>query len=94
MKDNNLIKTIIPQKGTMRASLKTKNSYVEFGDHPVAQSIQDLGISKKPFMQSYYVERAGILPSGTVVEENVKSFDGYKGSTRKAKHTVVYKRDA
>lgn len=76
VKNEELIKTIIPQTGIKRVSVFTKGSFVKFGNHPVAESIKQLGISKKPFMSVYYTERSGILPSGTVVEKNEKAPEG------------------
>lgn len=90
VKDNRLIRTVIPQKGVMRASLKTKGSFVKFGPHAMARSIQALDISERPFMASYYTERAAILPSGSVIEEKVRPFEGYRGKDRKAKHVTHY----
>jgi hypothetical protein len=90
VKDRKLIRTVIPQKGTMRMSLSTKGSFVRFGPHPMAKSIQALDISEKPFMANYYTERGAILPSGTVIEENVRPFEGYIGKDRKAKHVTFY----
>ena len=90
VKDKKLIRTVIPQKGVMRVSLATKGSFVKFGPHAMARSIRALDISDKPFMASFYTERAAILPSGAVVEENVRPFEGYIGKDRKAKHTTFY----
>lgn len=90
VKDNNLIKTVIPHKGVKRMSLNTRGSFLKLGDHPMAQSVKDLGISSKPFMAAYYAERAAILPEGKVIEENVSPFEGYIGKNRDAKHTVHY----
>ncbi|HOD13162.1 MAG TPA: acetoacetate decarboxylase family protein [Spirochaetota bacterium] len=90
VRDRKLIRTVIPQKGTMRMSLSMKGSFVNFGKHPMAKSIQALDISEKPFMANYYTERGAILPSGTVIEENVRPFEGYPGKDRKAKHVTLY----
>lgn len=90
VKNEELIKTVIPQTGIKRVSIFTKGSFVKFGDHPVAESIKQLGISKKPFMSVYYTERSGILPSGTVVEKNVKPFEGHIGESREAVHSCQY----
>lgn len=87
---NKLIRTVIPMKGVMRMSFRTKGSSLTLGDHPVAQSIKKLDISEKPFLATYYTERAAILPSGEVIEENVREFEGYRGSDRKGIHTVHY----
>lgn len=88
--DNNLIKTVIPQKGIKRAALHTKGSFLKIGDHPVAESVKALGLSRKPFMSVYYPERSAILPLGNIIETDVASFDGYIGETREAKHSIEY----
>ncbi len=90
VKERKLIRTVIPQKGMMRVSLATKGSFVKFGTHAMARSIQALDISERPFMASFYTERAAILPSGTVIEENVRPFEGFRGRDRKAKHVTHY----
>ena len=90
VKNNQLIKTVIPQKSVKRVSLRPKGSFLKLGDHEVAKSISDLGISSKPFMSIYFNERSGILPKGEVIESGVQSFDGYTGTTREAQHIVNY----
>lgn len=88
--DNNLIQTIIPQKGIKRVAIQTKGSFIKLGSHPVAESVKALGLSRKPFMSAYFPERSTILPLGNIIEPNVFSFDGYRGKTREAKHTIEY----
>ena len=56
----------------------------------MAKSITALDISDRPFMSFYYPERAAILPSGEIIDSNVKAFDGYRGETRSAEHTIDY----
>jgi len=90
VKDNQLIKTIIQQKGVKRISLRTDGCYIEFGNHPMADSIQNLDISKAPFMSAYYPERYAILPRGEIIESNIQTFEGYKGMDRDAKHIINY----
>jgi len=90
VKENKLIKTIIPQKGMRRFSINPKDSYVRLGNHPMAQSIKELDISEKPFLSFYYPERSAILPSGKVIDSNVKAFEGYMGKNRAAQHTIDY----
>jgi len=90
VKENKLIKTVVPQKGIRRIALNPKNSYVKFGDHPMAESIKALDISDRPFMSFYFPERAAILPSGEIIDSNVKTFEGYMGETRIAEHTIDY----
>ncbi len=90
VKENRLIRTVIPQKGVMRVSLATRGSFVKFGTHAMARSIQALDLAERPFMASFYTERAAILPSGAVIEEKVRPFEGYRGRDRKAKHVTRY----
>ena len=90
VKNQQLIKTVIKQCGRKRMSFNTKGAYLKFGNHPVAESIQDLGISSKPFLSFYYTERSSILPSGEVVEKNVRPLEGYIGETRAAMHETLY----
>ncbi|MCP4552668.1 MAG: acetoacetate decarboxylase family protein [Bacteroidetes bacterium] len=90
VKNQQLIKTIIKQHGIKRISLNTKDSYINFGEHPVAESIKNLDISKKPFMSFYYTERSGVLPSGEIVEKGVRPFEGYIGDTMEAIHETFY----
>jgi len=90
VKNHQLIKTIIPQKGTKRFCLKPNDSFITWGNHPMAESIKQLDISEYPFMSIYYPERAAILPSGEIIETNVQKFDGYMGKDRIATHTFSY----
>ncbi len=93
VKDQQLIKTVVKQNGIKRMSLNTKGAYVNFGHHPVAESIKELDISKEPFMSFYYTERSGVLPSGEIVEKGVRPFEGYIGETREAIHDTFYTDD-
>jgi len=90
VKDGNLVKTVIPQTAIKRVSLMPGGSSLELGDHPVAESIRSLGISSRPFMSVYYPERAGILPSGTVIEKGVRPLEGHLGEDREAVHKIAY----
>jgi hypothetical protein len=88
--DNNLIKTIVPQKGIKRVAIQTKGSFLKLGNHPIAESVKSLGLSRKPFMSVYFPEHSVILPLGSIIEKNVSPFNGYEGKTREAKHTIEY----
>ncbi|MDJ0720600.1 MAG: acetoacetate decarboxylase family protein [Desulfobacterales bacterium] len=88
--NNNLIKTIIPQRCVKRMAIQTRGSCLKLGNHPVAESIRALGISRRPFMTAYYPERSVILPLGNIIETDVSPFDGYIGKNREAKHTIEY----
>ena len=90
VKDNQLIKTVIKQNGIKRMSINTKGAYVKFGNHPVAESIKTLGIAPTPFLSFYYTERSAILPSGEVVEKNVRPFEGHIGEASEAIHETLY----
>ncbi len=90
VKDNNLIQTIIPQKSSFRLALAPDGSSLELGDHPAASTIANLGLGRKPLISRYYIERSGILPEGSVIEEDVRPLDGYIGEDRIGRHTVSY----
>jgi hypothetical protein len=91
VKDRKLIQTTIPQVGTARNSFFPDGSFLDLGDHEIAGPLKDLGLSKKPLMSRYYLERSGILPAGKVIEENVREMDGYRGTDRKGEHAVIYR---
>ena len=88
--NGDLVKTVIPQIACKRMSFMTSGSYLKLGNHPVAESIRDLGLSAQPIMSIYYPERAAILPSGTIIEKGVRPMEGYLGKDRKADHIVAY----
>lgn len=90
VKEGNLLKTTIPQRGTCRFAIKPKGSSLQLGDHPVSESIRALGLSEEPFISRYYLERSGILPAGRVIERGVRPLDGYMNKKRRGKHTVAY----
>ncbi len=90
VKDKKLIQTTIPQVGTARNSLFPEGSFLELGDHEIMGPIKELGLSKKPLLSRYYLERSAILPAGKVVEENVREMEGYRGTDRVGEHTVIY----
>ena len=71
-------------------ALRSPGSFLELGDHVMADSIRGLGLSKRPLMTRYYVERGAILPLGEVVEEGVRPLEGYYGKDREGEHTVDY----
>ena len=88
--NRNLIMTTIPQKGTYRMRFSSKGSFLKLGDHEVSKSIRELGLSDKPIITRYYVERSGILPAGQVIEKDVAPLDGYFGKDREGKHETFY----
>ncbi len=90
VRDGELIRTVIPQTGTMRNALWPTDSYLELGDHEVAGAIRELDVAPKPFMTRYYIERSGILPSGKVVARDVRPLEGYRGSDGVGEHVVTY----
>ncbi len=91
VKDKKLIQTTIPQVGTARNSLFPEGSFLDLGDHEIMGPIKELGLSAKPFMSRYYLERSGILPEGKVIEDNVRELSGYRGTDRHGEHTVIYR---
>jgi hypothetical protein len=88
--DGRLIRTTIPHRAVFRTALRAKGSFLELGDHVMARSVRELGLSKKPLLTRYYVERGAILPAGEVVEEGVRPLEGYYGTDREGEHTVDY----
>jgi len=88
VKEGALIRTVIPQRATKRISLFTGGCDLVLGEHPVARSIRALKLS--PLMSVYYPERPAILPSGKVIERDVRPLEGYSGSDRTAVHHVSY----
>jgi hypothetical protein len=90
VKEGNLLKTTMPQRCTTRSAIRPKDSFLELGDHPVSESIRALGISERPFMSRYFLERSLVLPAGQTIERGVRPLEGYTNKKRKGKHTVVY----
>jgi len=90
VRDGDLIRTVIPQVGTVRNALWPLDSSLELGDHEVAASIRALDLSPHPFMTRYYLERSGILPAGQVVERDVRPLEGFGGSDGVGEHVVTY----
>lgn len=93
VKKGQLIRTVIKQRGIKRLAILPGGSHVRWGDHPMARSVIDLGISSRPFMSIYYPERAGILPPGEVVENGVRPFEGYRGEEREGELDIDYTDD-
>lgn len=90
VKEGNLLKTTIPQRCTTRSAIKPRDSFLQLGDHPVSETIHALGLSQRPFMSRYYLERSGILPAGRIIQRGVKPLEGYTNKRRKGNHSVVY----
>lgn len=90
VKQGDLIRTRIPQRGIYRMSLNPKGSFLELGNHRAANTIKQLGISKHPVQSRYFLERSGILPEGEVVESSVRPLEGLRGTDYQGTHTVVY----
>ncbi len=89
VKDGQLIETVIPQCGVRCDGLGAGSS-LQLGDHPVAESIRELGLSARPFMSRYYLQRSAILPAGKVIEQGVRPLEGYSGMDRKGELSVGY----
>ncbi len=90
VKERQLIKTVVKQQGIKRMALNPKGAYLKLGDHPVSGTIKALDISEKPFMSFYYTDRSGVLPSGEVVEKDVRPFDPFPGKDREAVFETLY----
>jgi hypothetical protein len=85
-----LIRTWIPHRGTYRASVWPRGSFMTLGDHPMAQTLKEMNLSARPIMSRYYLERWAVLPLGAGVAEGVRPWDGYRGEERNGRHEVRY----
>ncbi|MCC6751643.1 MAG: acetoacetate decarboxylase family protein [Deltaproteobacteria bacterium] len=90
VKGRELVRTIIPARGTARLNLGARGCSLRLGEHPVAESIRALGLGARPVFARYYVERAAILPVGEVVDGDVAPHEGYRGRERQGVHDTVY----
>lgn len=90
VRDGKLLKTTIAQVGMARSALRPRGSLLRLGNHPMALSIQELGISDRPLLSRYFPERAAILPAGEVVEECVSPLSGHLGCNRQGEHRTSY----
>ncbi|HDH97073.1 MAG TPA: hypothetical protein ENF73_05040 [Proteobacteria bacterium] len=93
VKDGDLIKTTVQQRAIFRVSFKPRGSFLELGDHEVADSLRDLGISTKPIQSRYALQRFGILPEGEVIESGVRPLEGYRGQDREGSLEVAFTED-
>ncbi len=82
MPSDRLHPAALPQKGAFRAALRPSGSFLELGDHAVADSIRELGVGTAPLLTRCYVDRAAILPTGRVVEELARPVEGCYGTDR------------
>jgi hypothetical protein len=90
VRGGDLLRTTIPQRGTVRNAVLPGGSSLSLGTHQVAREIGALDLAPRPFMSRYYVERAGMLPAGIVVEQQVRPRDGYRGAEGESAHRVRY----
>lgn len=90
VRDGELIRCVIPQRGTSVNALYPKGAFLELGSHPLADTLRELGVGRRPFMTRYYLERAGILPAGAVVESGVRPLEGWRGEDREGALRVTY----
>jgi hypothetical protein len=90
VRDGALLRTTVAQRGTARSALRPRGASLELGDHPLADTLRELDAAPRPFLTRYYVERAGILPAGEVVEQGVRPLEGWPGDDREGELTVSY----
>jgi hypothetical protein len=90
VRDGQLLRTVIPQRGGYRWKLLPASAHLELGTHPLATQLRQLKLSRRPIMQRYFVERSAILPVGDVVEAGVDRLDGYLGREREGQHRISY----
>ena len=90
VRNGKLIKTTIAQRGTCRHCFNPHDATVQLGNHPMAETLRQMGMASGPFTTRYFPERSGILPSGVVLEEGVRPNDGYAGKDREGELEVRY----
>lgn len=90
VKGNDLVRTNIAQLGTYRQCMNPSDAVLELGNHPMADTLRSLDISKRPLLSRLFLERSAILPSGIVVENGVRSSQEYSGSDYEGTHRTKY----
>lgn len=88
VRDGNLIRTRIPQRGIRRDSRFPRGWQLELGDHPVADTLRELDLSARPVLARYWLERSAILPAGKVIQRGVALLDGHRGEDREGRLSV------
>jgi len=90
VRDGALVKTLIPSRGIRREGSFPQGCKLELGDHPVADTLRQLELSRRPLMSRYYPERSAILPAGDEVEQGVASVVDYGGTDREGTYAVRF----
>lgn len=90
VRQGDLIKTVIPQRGVCRNALLPRGWALELGQHEIASSIAALELSSRPLLSRIYIERNTILPAGEVIEREVQPLDGCSGVDREGTHVTRY----
>jgi len=91
VKAGQLVRTVIPQRATTRTALHPRGASLRLGRHPLADTLRELQVGPRPFMTRYFVERAGILPAGEVVQTGVRPLEGWRGDEREGELRVTYR---
>lgn len=79
VRDHELIRTTIPQRGIARTAFRPRGSALELGSHRVARELAALDLNPRPLVSRYFLERFAVLPEGTILERGVRALDGYRG---------------
>lgn len=90
VKGDELVRTRIRQLGTYRQCIRPSDAMLQLGNHPMADMLRSLDISKKPLISRCFLERSAILPAGEIIEKGVRPIDDYRGSDFEGKHEIVY----
>jgi len=77
-----LVRTEVQVRGIYQMRLRPSKAMLSLGDHPVAEAVRDLGIDTRPMVTRNYIERAAILPRGSVVATGVNPYGGFPGEDR------------
>ncbi|MBI2567326.1 MAG: acetoacetate decarboxylase family protein [Candidatus Schekmanbacteria bacterium] len=86
-----LVRTTIRQRSVYRVGLGFRGVQFALGSHPVASELAALGISSRPVVTRFFLERSAILAEGEVVARNVaRPLNGFSGAQAAGVHTVRY----
>ncbi|MFC1890335.1 acetoacetate decarboxylase family protein [Thermodesulfobacteriota bacterium] len=75
-----LVRTEVAVRGIYQMRLRPPDSMLTLGNHPVAETVRELGVDPRPLVTRNYIERAAILPRGNVVATGVSPCGGFPGA--------------
>lgn len=90
---DDLVRTVIPTRASYLLGTGARAGSLTLGDHPVADDLRALGVSRSPIITRSFQSHSAILPEGEIVGPLDRPYDGYRGAARAAgTHTVRYDR--